>query len=73
MELPPKGELLSERARLLRMQDKCGVFGEFRGADAHTYTSAYIYMCIYGKTSLNQPTMGLTLNGAFSEVIGVGS
>ena len=32
-----------------------------------------IYIYIYSKASLNQPIMGLTLNGPFREVIGLGS
>ena len=54
---------------------------------SYIYTLIYIqrYMCIYiylhihthiyiySKASLNQPTMGPTLNGTFREVVGLGS
>ena len=33
----------------------------------------HIYIYIYRETSLNEPTMGPTLNGSFRVVVGLGS
>ena len=46
--------------------------GRFREDSLNLFKST-AYACVYSKTSLNRPTIGLTLNDPISETVSLGS